>query len=1206
MAPCRTRTQGSDMRGLVLALAIGWLPNALAAPPAQPWFERLQVADGLPSSQVYALRQGKDGFVWIGTRDGLARYDGVDFRVWRHDPGDSSSLASNDVSALLIDSRGRVWCGGEASGLNEQVSDHAFRHYRHDPDDAHSLGSDDLFSIIEDSEGTIWVGTYMGGLNRLLADGRFERIGHPQQGTGSLRSSTVISLAADAQGRIWIGTDNGLDVRERDGRIVHIALPELEARADRLPIGSLRLQDDGSMLVGTDFGVARVAADLKRVDLIMQTPARMATMAMLDDRAGGYWFGTTAGLWHLRGEQTQRFGGDDALPGELASSRVMDVMRDHEGGLWIALFDAGVARLPARWRNFSVWRHRPGETNSLQHTQAEGISVDDGGGVWVSSGRDGIDHIDAGSGDVVHHGQRLKASGSQLRSLLQIGDVLWVGHQRGIRRYDLKAGSAIELPVGNARADALPRGFANRLLRAADGQLWASLRGGGVARIDPATQEIDSFTPSAGTLADADIADLAFDAAGLPWLANAHGLERFDPAANRFVRVPGIADEAVHALAFDGRDSLWLHRFGALEKYRRDGAGVQLQERLDQARGWPAMQVLGLLVAPDASVWVASQRGLWRVDGKTQAVRQFSERDGLPSAEFVHAFARSADGTVYASTRAGIVAFDPAAIRLDSPAPPLKLTAVSVRRDNQVLELDPLAAIRLKHDDREFNVQARVLSFLNAGGNSYRFKLEGFDKDWVATAERGERVFSQLPAGEYTLRIRAGNADGVAAAQEVSLAIGVAAAPWLTPIAYVAYAAMALMLIVLGLRTWRARLRQRHAIELAEQKQQAAEHLASAKSAFLANMSHEIRTPMTGMLGMAELLQGTPLDERQRGYAEAISRSGDLLLRLVNDSLDLARIEAGKLALEQRPLDPAGLLGEVAALEEPLARKKGLQLVVETNARLPRRVEGDALRIKQVLFNLVNNAIKFTERGTITLKAAPGTGEREGEGIEFQVADTGPGMSEDIRQRLFGRFEQSAGVTRRFGGSGLGLSICQQLVELMGGGISVQSTLGKGSCIRVFLPLKTIAEAAAMPLPSPVGSPHADAQAGRTHQGIHVLVVEDDATIAAVICGMLESEGLRVTHAAHGLAALAALGEAGIDVALMDLDLPGIDGLQLARMIREREREGSAHLPIIAITARATGDEEAQTRAAGMDGFLRKPITLAMLQTALRPWREPS
>ena len=1198
------------MRGLVLALAIGWVLNALAAPPAQPWFERLQVADGLPSSQVYALRQGKDGFVWIGTRDGLARYDGVDFRVWRHDPGDAASLASNDVSALLIDSRGRVWCGGEASGLNEQIGDHAFRHYRHDPRDPHSIGSDDLFSIIEDAQGTIWVGTYMGGLNRLLADGRFERIGHPQQGTPSLRSPTVISLAADAQGRIWIGTDNGLDVRERDGRILHIALPELEARADRLPIGSLRLQDDGSMLVGTDFGVARVGADLKPAGLIMQTPARMATMAMLDDRAGGYWFGTTAGLWHLRGEQKQRFGGDDALPGELASSRVMDVMRDHEGGLWIALFDAGVARLPARWRNFSVWRHRPGETNSLQHTQAEGVSVDAGGGIWVSSGRDGLDHIDAFSGAVVHHGQRLKAAGSQLRSLVQIGDELWVGHQRGIRRYALKEGSVIELPLDNASAHALPRGFVNRLLRAADGQLWASLRGGGVARIDPATQGIDSFTPSAGTLADADIADLAFDAGGHAWVANAHGLERFDAEARRFVPVPGIPDEAVHALAFDGKGSLWLHRFGALERYRLVGAGAQLQERLDHARGWPAMQVLGLFVAPDASVWVASQRGLWRVDATTQGVRQFSERDGLPSAEFVSAFARAPDGTVYASTRAGIVAFDPSAIRLDSPAPPLKLTAVSVRRDNQVIELDPLAEIRLKHDDREFNVQARALSFLNAGGNSYRFKLEGFDKDWVATAGRGERVFSQLPAGEYTLRIRASNADGVAAAQEVSLALGVAAAPWRTPMAFVAYAAMALILIGLGLRTWRARLRQRHAIELAEQKQRSAEHLASAKSTFLANMSHEIRTPMTGMLGMAELLQGTPLDERQRGYAEAISRSGDLLLRLVNDSLDLARIEAGKLALEQRPLDPAGLLGEVAALEEPLARNKGLQLLVETDARLPRRVEGDALRIKQVLFNLVNNAIKFTERGSITLKAAPGAGEIEGKGIEFLVADTGPGMREDIRQRLFGRFEQSSGVTRRFGGSGLGLSICQQLVELMGGGISVQSTLGKGTCIRVFLPLRIVAGGLDVSPASPIEARRGDlserTQAGHANHRIHALVVEDDVTIAAVIRGMLESEGLRVTHAAHGLAALAALGEGDIDVALMDLDLPGIDGLQLARMIREREREGAALLPIIAITARATGDEEAQARAAGMDGFLRKPITLAMLQTALRPWLGPS
>ncbi len=1172
-------------------------------PPAEPWFELLRIADGLPSSEVYALRQGSDGFIWIGTRDGLARYDGVDFRVWRHDPDDGSSLASNDISALLIDHTGRVWCGGEAAGLNEQLADGSFRRYRHDAKDPHSLSSDELFTIAEDSAGTIWVGTYLGGLNRLRDDGSFERIEHDPENPESLRSTTVISLAADVSGRLWIGTDNGLDVREADGRIVHVVLPPFQGRTETLSIGSLRGEADGSMLVGTDFGVARVAADLHSVERVLDMPSRMPTMAMVGESADRYWFGTTGGLLHLTRAEQRRYGGSDALPGELPSSRVMDLLRDREGGLWVAMFDAGIARLPARWRNFAVWRHRAGEPHSLLHTHTEGVSVADDGGIWVSSGRDGLDRINGMSGEVERHGARLKANGSQLRALLQIGDELWVGHQRGIRRHALSDGRMIELPVAVDSAQALPRGYVNRMLRAPDASLWASLRGGGVARIDPATAAIRSWSVALGTLGDADISGLAFDTDARPWISTSTGLERYSAATDRFEDVPGSPAGAVDALTFDAAESLWLHRLGALERYEWKDGTLHLAERFASAQGWPAMQVSALHVAADHSVWVASQRGLWRVDGKNRGIRRFSERDGLPSAELIGDFAIARDGTIYASSRAGVVAFDPAAISLDSPAPPLHLTAISIRREGSRRELDASRPIALLHGDQDLSVQARVLSFLNPGGNEYRFKLEGFDTDWVDTGARGERVFSQLPAGNYRLQVRAANADGVWSPTIVSIPIEVAAAPWLTPWAYFGYLLIGTFLVGLAFRGWRHRVNQRHSMALVDEQRRAAEHLAEAKSAFLANMSHEIRTPMTGVLGMAELLRGTRLDEKQRGYAEAISRSGDLMLRLVNDSLDLARIEAGKLQLDHRPLQPADLMREVVELEEPLARKKGLELRMEVDGLVPDLVVGDALRIKQVLFNLVNNAIKFTERGQITLKLANSADV----GVRFTIIDTGPGMSTDMRERLFGRFEQSSELARRFGGSGLGLAICHELVELMGGHIAVESAPGEGSRFTVDLPLEAPVdgqiERRSQPRHGAPSESRADlAEATGDSRIAHVLVVEDDPTIAAVICGMLEANGHRATHAVHGLAALTSLNDSKIDLALVDLDLPGIDGLQLTRLVRERERESGQHLPIIAITARATGDEEAQATNAGMDGFLRKPIKAAMLEATMEPW----
>jgi CheY-like chemotaxis protein/two-component sensor histidine kinase len=309
-----------------------------------------------------------------------------------------------------------------------------------------------------------------------------------------------------------------------------------------------------------------------------------------------------------------------------------------------------------------------------------------------------------------------------------------------------------------------------------------------------------------------------------------------------------------------------------------------------------------------------------------------------------------------------------------------------------------------------------------------------------------------------------------------------------------------------------------------------------------------------------------------------------MMLRLVNDSLDLARIEAGKLQLEDAALDLQALTREVAALAQPLAQAKGLSCDLQIDADAPRWVRGDAVRIKQILLNLVNNATKFTEHGSVGVALQRGVDGA----AHLSVRDSGPGIAESTKARLFQRFEQADGP-QRHSGSGLGLAICRELVARMGGAIALDSTPGVGSTFRVSLPLAEIAPPEKV---ENAASPPATAR--------HVLLVEDDATVAAVISGLLQAQGHRVTHAVHGLAALAELESAAFDVALIDLDLPGIDGLALARLLRTREeKSGKMRIALIGISARSAGNEEALCLAAGMDAFLRKPVTGEMLAAVL-------
>jgi signal transduction histidine kinase/ActR/RegA family two-component response regulator len=388
---------------------------------------------------------------------------------------------------------------------------------------------------------------------------------------------------------------------------------------------------------------------------------------------------------------------------------------------------------------------------------------------------------------------------------------------------------------------------------------------------------------------------------------------------------------------------------------------------------------------------------------------------------------------------------------------------------------------------------------------------------------------------------------------------------------------------------------------LQESAQRQAHKLAQAKSEFLAKMSHEIRTPLNGVIAAADLMAATQLNDEQHELLDTLRLSAKTLLGIINDILDFSKIEAGRMVLETLPFTPTVLVEEVVSIMAPAAHSKGLTVRTELSSSLPHSVAGDPLRLRQILLNFVGNAIKFTARGEVVIRAMRlKKGEGQSAWLRFEVQDTGVGIPPEKQAGIFDAFTQAdSSVTRQYGGTGLGLAICKRLVELMGGQIGVYSQPGQGSCFWFEVPLPVIQENApeettAQPSGSTLNSHELD--------GVRVLLVEDNPVNQKVAIRMLQKLGCVVELAENGQQALEKLERASYDIVLMDMQMPVMDGLTATRLLRQREQQTGHHQVVIALTANAMQTDRELCLDAGMDDYLSKPLTLDALQVMLLRW----
>ncbi len=1161
---------------------------AVPAPPVPPARTLLQTPqfrdygrrEGMTDAGSYMAVQDPRGFIWVGTRDGLVRYDGVHFEVFRHDTSNPHSLPGNDISALLIDARGGLWAGGEGTGLLHYIPGYGFQRWVHKPGDAHSLGADDVFALAQTPDGAIWVGTYAGGLTRLGPHGHITQVRHRKGDAGSLVSDVVFSLHATADGDLWIGTLGGLDVRASDGRIEHVRFPQDQHAVVLSVAGS-----GASLRAVTTRGlylIQRDQADPSAAPRALPVPGGAGVCySSVTDAAGGLWLACSNGLryrdaagrWSLFLPQPQ-------LRGGLPSGRIVGLLRDREGGLWLTSNSGGLAYLPPDWRDFSLFRHVPDDPSSLPFGSFTALCAGAGHSVLLGNAQGWIGRLDPGTGAV----QSIAAPWTRPHEIDALTEDpqgrLWVGGPGPLYLRDA-AGRwrTLALPWPDTPGSSIAA-----LAVAGDNTLYFADPIHGLGRIDLRTLAVSRVALPRPDLAEEQTTALRWHDGQL-WRATRAGLERMD-TDGALRAVPGVQPGVVDALAFDAR-GFWLARTGALEHYRLDSDGrARLLARIDARQGWPGARVLALAVDAAGRVWASTLRGLMRYDPHDRRVNRFEEEPVLAGLRASAAgFVRGADGSLFTAVRDGLLGFAPLRRAPGLPAPRPVLTRMQASGDGRSLALSARdGTLRLGWRTRDLTITMRALSYLSPARVRYRVRLPPWNRDWVEVGGDGVQNFGRLEPGSYRLEVQAQAMSGGPWGAAAPLRVTVVAPPWATWWARLGYVLLAAALLVLVVLLWRRRMAQRQRMLLAEERRRVAEQASAAKTSFLAELGHEIRTPMTGVLGMCELLSGTALDARQQRYVQAIARSGGLLQKLVNDALDLARIEAGRMQLDEAPYDPVLLVFELAEAERPLAAAKGLSFGMEMQpAELPHHVLGDELRIRQILFNLLGNALKFTASGGVSLGLT-----QQQDRLCFSVADSGPGIDAGLRARLFRRYEQADGP-QRSAGSGLGLAISRELAELMGGTLDVESQPGRGSRFTLCLPLRRA------PAPPPAA---ARAEAGRGLAPLQLALVEDDTTVVAVLQGLLEAQGHQVRHAADGLAALALLADWRPDALLLDLDLPGVDGFTVARMLRAREAPG-ARLPILAISARSGGDEAQRVAAAGMDGFLRKPVSGAGLAGAL-------
>ncbi|HEX2535178.1 MAG TPA: two-component regulator propeller domain-containing protein [Chitinophagaceae bacterium] len=1191
-------------------------------------FTHLTAEKGLSQSSVRSIIRDRYGFMWFGTEDGLNRFDGQNFMIYRHQPGDPKSLRSSTIQCLYEDRKGNLWVGTTGGGLSRlDRATNTFFHYIGEKGKQETLSDNSILAILEDSNGFIWLATYW-NLNRLdPRTGKVRQYRSSPDEPSSLSHSEVYALYEDRDKRIWVGTANGLNrldpVSGRFKRFFH--QPGNPHSLSNNAIETITGDSEGHLWIGTEGGgLNRYDAGTGRFSCYRNQPGNPHSLShdiisvVIPAGNERLWVGTEAGV-DLFDKATGTFyhnTPDPADPFSLNNNSVVSLYQDDEENLWVGTYSGGVNKFARHLSYFDLYRHDNSDPHTLSSNVVTAFFERPDGNIWIGTDGGGLNLWDRKKNRFFRHNRGRNATANQAIMALvesRIDGTLYIGtYGGGLSRFDERTGAFTNYPVGDGPKD-LNYNSVYSLMEDRKGKIWMATIGTGINVLDPKTGLIRKYLhdpTDPKSLGNNYTRCFYEDQEGHIWIGTFDGISVFDPETGIFTRFnhrsSDIRSNVVNHIYGDREGNVWIGTKEGLTYFDRYSKKF---ENFGSKEGLSNLVINAILEDNQGHIWVSTLKGLSRFDPERKIFFNYNVYNGLQGYEFnPHAGLKTRAGELLFGGVNGFNSFMPKELMYNKFAPKVALTEFQLFNKPQAAgqEGSPLTRdilltdeIRLNYNQDVFSFEFAALNFTVPEQNQFAYKLEGFDQSWNYVGNEKKATYTNLDPGEYVFRVKAANNDAVWNEEGRTVRIIITPPFWATWWFRISMLALLLGIIYTWYRTRVKRIQQqkqmlerqvqertekleamtlqeREARLSAERASREAEEANRAKSVFLATMSHEIRTPMNGVIGTTSLLGQTPLTEEQRRYTEIIRSSGENLLSVINDILDFSKIESGKMELDRHSFNLRNIVEEVLDLFASKAAEIGLDLIYEMEYDVPPQIMGDSVRLKQVLINLVGNAVKFTQKGEIFLRVRLLSRENEAVRLKFEVHDTGIGIPEDKQARLFKAFSQvDSSTTRKYGGTGLGLAISKRIVELMQGAIQVESVPGKGATFS-FTILSEISREAQVTLA---------VQNLKILEGKRVLIVDDNETNLLILRKQLEHWKMVPVPVNCPMAALERLQhEPPFDLIISDMQMPEMDGLQFTRQCKKQQPA----VPVILLSS--IGDERTPELKALFSSILVKPV----------------
>ncbi|KAA3634908.1 MAG: response regulator [Bacteroidetes bacterium] len=1209
----------------------------------------------LSGNSITAIFQDHQGFLWFGTRSGLYRFNGVEFISYECDHHIPGSLPSCYIQTIYEDKDQQLWIGTLEGGLNKYLRDKdQFVSYRPSTQNSNSISSDVIWEIFEDSKDRMWIGT-SSGLDLFDPEqGTFQNF-QPYSNSESIRKRLVNFVTEDPRGNIWISTrgngvlkllenpDNTFDFETNDS---------LNRKLTDLYIRCGYQGKNGDIWIGTENGLNRLFHDPEKGYQVEAFPEfGYAILAVFEDNQGRVWFGAENTGLFMMDKVTRKviqFSSQANLPG-LSSNSVWSIYEDKVETLWFGTFNNGLNKLDKYHIQFRQFKQLPSGNVSCFYEETTG-------NIWIGTDGGGLHYWNRSSNTFTAYRHdpddpESISSDAVLSIMEDRNGLLWIGTWDGLNILDRGTGKFKRYLPDKNSPGSISGNHVSSIIQDRNGLIWIGVFFEGIDIYDPNTKQFRNYRSNAyeeNNLCDNQVLKLYEDREGYIWAATeGHGVDRikwnngdivFEHFENTLEDSASISNDIVFSFYEDQKDQMWVGTCGGgLNLFDRDSKKFRALRKRD---GLSDDVVNGLLEDNAGNLWINTKKGMTRLDLNTGAIKSYDLTDGQQELTFFrNTGIKTSDGAFLIGGNNGFISFYPENFEENPHLPDVYITGFSI--DNKLVrpaEKGPLKTaitealeIHLSHKQNNFSFEFSALNYSQSDKNQYEFILEGYDKGWQKVGTRRNAYYTKVPPGHYTFKVKGSNNDGRWSDQSASIKVFIAK-PWFTThLALFFYG-----LIILGVLLWyrnnllvQERLKSNLKMEHMELEKM--QELNQLRSRFFANISHEFRTPLTLILDpLRSIIEGRNKGDKKNQLKIAV-RSGERLLRLVNQLLDLSKLGSGSMQLKVNRINLAHFLKPLLESFNSLADQMDIDYVISfEDESLNLYLEED--KLEKIVVNLITNAFKFTpSKGNIQFSVRKKNPEKtldknqEGEWVQMEVKDTGIGIDKKSLPFIFDRFYQVEGSKNKaHKGTGIGLSLVKELVEFQKGKIEVCSEEGKGTCFKIYFRLgkshfsvDEISETPIKGIPTkkaneilisefekttqdtglPKSTDNAPENNGHTTDLPLVLVVEDSADVRAYIAEYL-AQNYRILEAENGKSGWEMALEHIPDLIITDIMMPEMDGIAMCRKIKKEFR--TSHIPIVMLTAKAGVDNKAEGFESGADHYVTKPFNSRLLELQIR------